>query len=229
MKHEILVIAGVLAALVFFRAPAYGEDLEKSKFCDQKTFANSINLKFIWIKTLSHNSLFAEEADIYNVWEKRIGFGIDTTLASGNFFDVRPYATFSNGQLPAIFLVGYEAASTGARFVDYGMWYTLKARALDILLGAVNFSAVSPEARDYLDSFAGMTAPLGAYSVGIDLEEIHRWNGKADTLFVGPALHSKIGVLTLTTRLLLEKRLSPGPGKDGYEASVGLRIPFDAL
>ncbi|HSB34621.1 MAG TPA: hypothetical protein VLG39_09210 [Nitrospirota bacterium] len=83
MKHEILVIAGVLAALVFFLAPASGEDLEKSRFCDQKTFANSINLKFIWIKTLSHNSLFAEEADIYNVWKKRIGFGIDTTLASG--------------------------------------------------------------------------------------------------------------------------------------------------
>jgi hypothetical protein len=230
LRRTGLVIAPAILVAALFGTGIAGEGIEKNMVCSEKPFANTISLKFTWIKLQGGNSFFFREADIYNVWEKRIGFGIDTAIGSGDFFDVRPYATFSFGRAPVTLIAGYDAVSTGARFVEYGGFYPRKIGPVNIVAGLVNFSAVSPEARDYLDGVVSITTPLSeTHSAGVDLEETHRWDGKADNLFAGPVLHSRIGAFILTTRFQLERHLSPGPGKDNYIAFVGLRIPFNAF
>jgi hypothetical protein len=224
-----LVLAPAILLTALFGTAAAGETLDKTKVCSNKPFANTINLKLTWIKIQGGNSFLFREADIYNVWENRIGFGIDTVIGSGNFFEVRPYATFTNGKVPLTLIVGYDADSTGGRYIEYGAFYPHNIGPLNVSAGLVNFSAVSPEARDYLDGSLSVTTFFNTTdSAGIDLEETHRWDGKADTLFAGPVLHSRIGPYILTTRFQLERRLSPLSGRDGYIAFVGLRIPFIA-
>lgn len=225
-----LMIAPAILLMFLFRTAAYGEAPEKNVVCRDKPFANTINVKFTWVKVEGGNTFLFREADIYNVWEKRIGFGVDSVVGSGNFFEVRPYATFSNGRDPLTLIVGYDADSTGARFAEYGVLSQQNIGPLTVFPALVNFSAVSRGGGDYLEgSVIAITRLSTNHSAGVDLEEIHHWDGKADNLFAGPILISKISALSLTTRLQVERHLSSGSRGDNYIAFIGLRIPFDAF
>jgi hypothetical protein len=225
-----LVIALVLTLTFFSGTTAVCQVLAKNLACSEKPFDNTIYLKLTWYEVPGGGSLFVREADIYNVWERRFGFGIDSAIGSGDFFDVKPYVTFSNGTMPLTFIVGYDAASNGARYLEYGAFSPKKIGSLTAFAGLVNFSAVSPEARDYLDGVVSVAMPLNAtYSAGLDLEVTHRWDGRGDSLLAGPALSAKIGALVLKTKFQVERHWPPGPGSDTYITFVGLRIPSNAF
>jgi hypothetical protein len=225
---SLFIVQAILLTALFNTSVAV-EVPDQQRVCCEKPFDNTINLKHTWIK-IEGSTFFVSEADIFTVWKKRIGFGIDTAIGSGNFYDVRPYATFSYGRVPLTWIVGFDAVGNGGRYVEYGVFYPQKIGKMNAVAGIVNFNAVSSEARDYLDGLVSVTTPLGMnYSAGVDLEVTHRWNGKADTLFAGPVLNSKIGTSVLRTRFQIERHWSPGSRIDGYIAFISLRIPFNAL
>ena len=229
LRKTSLVISLAILLTFLIKTSAAVEVPEQKRVCCEKPFDNSINLKHTWVKIEGDGTFFVSEVDIYTIWEKRIGIGIDTAVGSGHFYDVRPYATFSYGRVPLTWIVGFDVAGNGGRYAEYGAFYPLKIGPMNAVAGIVNFSALSTNASDYLDGLISMTVPLGThYSAGVDLEETHRWNGKADTLFAGPVLNSRIGTLILRTRFQIERQWSPGSRIDGYITFISLRIPFNA-
>lgn len=216
--------------LTFFATTAFAEDAAE-KGHGEKSFANSINLHFDWINVPAKGNFFNEGADIYTLWKKKVGIGIDATASSSSsFFDIRPYLTVTNWKLPISAIIGYNAVSTGAQYVDYGIWYTPKIGQVNVFADIRNFSAVSSKANDYLDAFVDLTIPVNdRFSVGIDIEEIHQWNGKSDNLYIGPVIYTKLGTTTLMVRGELEKHWSPGSKQDGFNVRIAYKIPFAAF
>jgi hypothetical protein len=223
------IATATLVAVFLAGAGIAAQEDSRQEACGDRHFANSLSLKLTYVEVGSRSDV-VQEADAYAVWKDRVGFGIDTAVARGSFFEVKPYFTLSGGKLPLSLLLSYDANSGGARHAGYGGWYAPTVGRLHPLLEAVNYTALSREGRDYLDVVVAVNTPVGKTGfAGLEAEGTHRWNREADAFFVGPTLHSKVGSLTLTTKILYERHFVRGATLDGYSAFLALKIPFQAL
>lgn len=214
-------------ALAVFLSCISGIALADSGQADACRINGSIKPYFEYIELGSAGTFTAVGADAYLLWKHKAGFGLDAKTGTSGFYDIRPYLTLSVGASPLSAIIGYDTVSTGADYLDYGVRYAPSFGQWNFFTDIRNFSAVSSEAKDYLDAFFELTTPISkTLSAGIVTEIIHQWNGDSDMLLIGPIVYKKIGSMTLMLRGEFENNHSPTDSKDGINIRIGINIPF---
>jgi hypothetical protein len=156
---------------------------------DGEKVSTTLVLKGDFVKPKHSEAYFASQFNGY--WHyKWFGGGIDVTdNRKAGWTQIKPYLTANKG--PFYVLVGFQADTDKANYVQTGAWYVNRFKKLNVFLDVRNFWAASNKCYDYLDAWLAIWHPVTPISeklyIGTELEYIHYWAGpRHNWYFIGP-------------------------------------------